>query len=375
MKRERSSFSGSSKRRRYQGYFTGQVSNMPMELSRSRRRARMYRYSRKKDLYTLSNPTVDRFQGLTSFDTDGGYHRLSQYQNMLPIHIFDVTSFNNGNGFPGVAKALGWAQELANGDTTSLNLPGQDYLNSTNLGIDSLNWQHEYGKATDANNGWARRVNLKWLDLRFNLYGARNRDTRFKIQLVSFPEDHASLWTAANSAAQKKALLAALERPLLYNNLNLGDRNVLKWMKIHKSYTYDVPAMTSVDLNTVTGRIKEARIFIKVNKVMSLMWSLDGIHESHVLPEDGAEWRPQGIHQYQYQNHPIGPSRLFIVVSAFSPVKYSPPPEQDGGYYTPAAARTWAGSPGTPLNNNDEPSYDFIIRRKYQLCVGAHTMT
>lgn len=339
------------------------------DMFRRRHRKKLGNNKLSKHLYNLQSARIERYQGLTNYDVNGGYFRLSNCKGpgddarrFRPIHIYDLTSFKQYIGgalqSPEVGRHLAWTSEGAGANVTHDNLVGQAPAN--NGGDGSNTWQLESNN--DVTNTYHTSVFMNWIEARFNLYGVRKRDTRFKIQLVTFPDDDCNLWHANPADRLKKSIFTYLEKPLVYNNLQTADPHLRKRMRVLASYVYDVPASTSIDLNTTTGKICEAKIFFRMNRAMALDWKDDEYDQSHGQG-DGADWNPDTKDVKLWPKHN---TRVFMIVSAFCPEQKT----LDGSgpwLFTPDESYSDNGNRayGTPVDTAIEPSYDLMIRRKY----------
>lgn len=339
------------------------------EMIRRRSRRKLGQNRLSKHLYNLQNPVIDRFQGLTNYDVDGGYFRLSQCNHdgarYRPIHIYDLTSIRNETGgvisIPEVARHLGWTDV-----GTSANVIHRDLIAQSNNGDQGTGANKWFPESTDfMHDGASSSYYLNWIDARFNFYGCRKRDTKFQVRLVQFPDDDWNLWHAAPADLGKKSMLSYLERSLIYNNLQTGDPSLRKRMRVLATYTYHIPATTSIDLNTAVGKICEAKIFFRMNRVFRLNWN---DQQGQDLPHghgDGHDWDVVDLNDNK--SWPQHSSRVFMIVSAFSPEDVDLTGSKNP-MMTPA--ESWAKGPpgdtgGNAVNTTIEPSYDVLIRRKY----------
>jgi len=330
------------------------------ELNKSRRKISMGRKTVKKQLYCASKYLIQRCQGLTQFDTNSGFNRLSQTYKpgesplWLPIHVFDLTSYDNiiNGGYTRATfgNRYGWADSSSSALVQRSQLQGSAPDGNTAQPF----WEDEDGSAVTEP---MTKVMSEWFDIRFNLYGARKRTTTFTISMVQCPDDFSNLFSGAAGNGELKQLLQYIERPLLFNNLQTGLSDVAKKLKVIKRWSYVVAPTTTIDLNTTTGKIQEVKLFVKHNQVYNLDWKNSTAILPHVLAEDGMDFNQDlgGVRQ-----HPINKKRTFLMVTAFCP-ETTP---TAGGFETPAAAALIDGSAGTPIVANVEPSYDFLIRRK-----------
>lgn len=335
------------------------------EWTRSKRSTRLQRRSMKKKLYGTTQSVIDRFQGLTNFDVNSGYSALCYRKQtvtagheccVLPIHIFDVTQWGGNQGTP-CSCMLGW-EDVSNDDS--------DLYRVIKYG------QHPNGSTAGTDNFFITKGNvlgvpahacLDWLDLRFNLYGARKRDTLFRIQLVRFKDEFADLFQAAVSNGSAKELLTELERPLIYNNLQTGQwHEVQSRMQVIRTYTYKVPAKTADDLNNNCGNIKEVKLFVRMNKACNFDYDRGLDNFTHDDIEDGKQYESDTAGT----NVRLRPqSRVYVIVSAFCPHLRTPDSAAYFQYSDHEAPNYPAPGTGFAVEVNDEPSYDYLFRRKW----------
>ncbi|AJD07534.1 putative capsid protein [Sewage-associated circular DNA virus-21] len=334
------------------------------ELYQWKRTARIQRPTLKKFLYPTTISRQDRFQGLTNFDTNGGYARLSYHTSIgendprwLPMAIFDLTSFNNDGAVPpysNVGYKLGWQNSGFGADYARSSIRGQvpDGDATTNT------WTITSGTDNGIYNNISK-VYLKWIDIRLNLYGARKRTTKFEAQLVQFSNDFGNLHMGPLDNPAGKNNISYMERPLLFNNLQISTHKPEK-MRVLKKWKWTVGPTTSIDLNTTTGKIQEAKIFLKMNKAINLDYSV-GNNAVHVDVGDGADYDVDTTTRHR---DPKPPSRVYLLLKAFCPALTSLP---SAALWDKTLAEGSISNPfgGTALNNADEPSFDFMIRRKY----------
>lgn len=338
-----------------------------MQHTRSKRYAKYQKFRLKKMIYPAVSSVEDRFQGLTNYDTNSGYTRLSQFTQTgtdithLPIKIIDLTSFQAGASIPAVMRNLGWANRSSTSNIYHNNVIGQSPTGAVGTGGTSWNITDSSTAAIAA----TPRVFLKWIKMSFNLYGARNRTTTFNLKIVRFPQLSQNLWLNTESA-EAKELLQYLERPLVYNNLQVGETECAKKMKVIKSYTWTVQPMTNDSLNTTTGNIKEAQVFLRMNKALNLHWPDEGTHETHNVPvgedNDGIDYE---VRQNVNKTGPAYGSRVYAILSAFSPVLNILPAGGANAWDTPSESFARSGAGGNAIAAAVEPSFDFLIRRGY----------
>lgn len=328
---------GYIKRRRFAGRVkrtrTVQARN---ELSRSVKLLTLAKKSIRKDISNLLKSRLERWQGITNFDTDGGYFKLRNYQDVsnnvfMPINIFDLSC----KQATGVGYQPYWIGTASTADIGMQSMTPQN--TSGAAGTNQFYNEVEDDAAVIPND----ECLLDWVNIRLNLYGARKRTTIFKIAFFRCIDEQSDPIDGASTHVNKKILFDELQRPLIYSNLqqrpNIQTKRVIRWIK---SYTYVVAPVTSIDLNTTVGNIHEANIKLRVNSMMKYDWSSDGTADllGHAQA-DGDDFiaRTTASNQPRVERS----KRLYMMISAFAPER----------------------STTEALDTSIDPSYDIIIRR------------
>lgn len=287
---------------------------------------------------------VYRFQNITNFDTNVGALALPNWsfttgQIQMPFHIYDLTSFNNNSiDVVNPGYYYQWASNLVTADIVRAVLPGQ----TATGGADATGvWQVEEraGSTTFLPNAKVMRHN--WTDIRINFYGPRKRTTWFELIFFRVKDEFMNPTAAAVTNNQLKELMLYLERPSIYSNLQRLETDVWKRIKIVKRMKYWVSAAQTTDVDTSVGKIKEARVFMKHDKIYKLDWRHQGVPEIPHDVADGLDFLSDSTHH----NSPWYGSRLYMMVRAFAPERIA------GKTAYPSAA-----------DANVDPSYDIIIR-------------
>jgi len=291
---------------------------------------------------------VYRFQNITNFDTNVGAFALGNWSFadgaiLSPYHVYDLTSFNNRSTYaPG--RYMGWLNATAASPIVRYTLPGQT---PTGANDTSGVWQIEQKGGLNPTTSFPNATKFihNWTDVRILFYGARVRTTRFDVMFLRVKDEYANLFQGAVSNTELRELCQYIERPSIYSPLqSLTGANISKKISIVKKFTYYISAAQTTDVDTSVGKTKEARIFLRHDKLYNTEykhWNEDG---TNVLPhaqEDGLDFDSD----VNNHNHPWFSSQLFMVVRAFAPQRVA------GKTVYPSAA-----------DANVDPSYDIIIR-------------
>lgn len=295
------------------------------------------------------NTQVYRFQNITNFDTNVGAFALANWQLttnqvMMPFHVYQLSSFNNRSAYT-PAKFFVWDNLTATASVIRGNLPTQ----TPSGGVDgSGNWQLELKGGVNPLTTFpnATKFMHNWTDVRILFYGARVRTTRFDVMFVRVKDNYANLFHGAATNTELKELCQFIERPSIFNPIqSLDGSHINKKLQIVKKFTYYISAAQTTDVDTSVGKTKEARIFLRHDKLYGTEfkhWSEDA--EGTVLPhaqEDGLDY------EQDTNNHnvPWYSSQLFMIVRAFAPQRVT-------------GKTSYLGT----ADANIDPSYDIIIR-------------
>jgi len=315
-------------------------------LSKSNRMVYMQKYKLSRVVHATVNHSVERFQNISNYDTDVGAIWVANSANpqpsivVMPMILLDCGSVQQ-DPLGGIIPPAAYQCQWSSGDNTaSINLAPISGQTSNGAGL-SFGFEKE-----NNNDPLQLQTNsnpccvLDWISLRCNLYGQRNRTTKFVITVFSVTQDEVDPVTASAGHLDKKALFQYLERPFIYSNLQQDNKKKRTGIKVIKEFTYNVDPVTTIDLNTTTGNIHEANIYVKVNKKLEYSYVKNDSQMIGHLHEQGANWTvtdgTASIH-----NAPKPKQNVYVAIRAFAPKR------------TTFDGRT-AG---------DSPSIDLICRR------------
>lgn len=330
---------------------------------------------------------IQRYQGVTNFDTNAGFFPLCQRGSIftngeyvkIPMNGVDLTSFTLNGAFPAHAHAaFHWNGLLGSSHFNRVSLQGQNA--SCDTGVTEWLKERSYNMSVEGNQSsyYTDAVQHEWTQMKLNLYGARHRTTTFYIDFVRFKDSKANFFEASNTFnVEARDALEYLTGGLMYSNLVKRESKGGRHLDVVKRLKYTVAAETSLDLNTSSGKIKNVNIFIRHGRVLRYdrdeamtNGEPDFDPENPDLPHahaDGADWQ-ENLHP----NRTVHPrARLYCLIRAFAPTR------------AVNNESTWMASPNTPFpyisanfhsviptssgtgNVNNEPSYDMIVRNKY----------
>jgi len=353
------------------------------DFSRSRRTVGRYPALKPNRLLSLikvgMNERIERFQGITNFDTNTGFFSIANRLNSTtgevsqPMHVYMLSSFKNTDGspVPQPGRAYGWTSEAGTADVIRTTLAGQDHTGT----VITADWSSEEMAGPDSiphpyplDFPNCSKLLHEWTQVKLNLYGARRRPTWFNIDFVRVKNEHANFFSAAASNDRFKELINALTGNMTYSNLQTRDTSALKYLTFVKRLKYFIPAEDTTDLNTSCGKIKEVKIFMKHGKVLDMR-----SHENRVDLAQLGHKQEDGI-DYELLQYPLNTcadsQQLFMIIRAWSPTRHSATTPQwlsVGTNYTPLPSDIWTAKADPTVAVHDVPSYDMILRNKYSV--------
>lgn len=308
------------------------------ELTRSNKRMQIQKYSLNRVVNCIKSTDILRFQGVTNFDTNSGYFPLrnsnlaGNVTIQLPVHLYHLNLCPTGGTYPGAGWTSGWAAEANTSAVESFAILGQT---ATGVSTDSK-WQLESLPSNNVQRGDS--FIHEWTQVKLNLYGARKRTTRFTVSFF-YVSKAADPLATAGTVLERKELVQYLSRPYIYSNLLADFSHQKKHIQIVKEFNYTVDATDGFDLNTTTGKIHNANIFIRHNKRYKLD---EGVFNTTILPHgqaDGSDFDTRI--DAEITGIPKPGRRLYMCIRAFAPERV------DGA---------------TGINALTDPSYDMILR-------------
>lgn len=320
---------------------------------------------------------LDRFQGITNFDTNCGYFTIANREDSTngtittPLHSYNLTNFANTNtsGTPVLGQAYGWDGPTGTANIVEYTLQGMDSTGSGGVtGWTAVNSRGPSTVATATQTPLpnADKIMHEYTSVNMNLYGMRFRPCWFNIDFVRVKNEYCNFSTANTANARFKELISALTTSHTYSNLQSRDQKALKFLTFVKRFRYYIPPENSTDLNTATGRIKHVKIFMKHGKILDMT-----AHETRADAEfighyqaDGADYETGG----SVLNTCAEGQQLFMLVRAWSPTRAANTAVGWFGVgvnYAPLVSNVWNAKPVATAIASDVPSYDMVLTNKW----------
>lgn len=295
--------------------------------------------------YMSLEPQWFRVQGITQFDTSSGFYALSTRRNTtpapniqyLPVHVWDLTCLPQGANQAPVGFAL-FQQGVTTNGTFQLN-----QTDPTGAVVANNNLQNENITNTFTQ-PWRKSLH-DFTHIKLNLYGVRNRATKFMVQIIQLTDEYADFITGAQANVEKAKVYDYLARPFMYNNLNIGDPQTKVDIKVIKQFTTIIDSITldQVGAANAIPKIQTVNWFIKHNRMRLYDWRRNDTPD---LNNNAA----YDIEQTNVEQRVDPKKRIYMVIRAMSPTN-----SQVAGI-TPTSVAP---------DVNTEPSYDCVIRQKH----------
>lgn len=291
-----------------------------------------------------------RLSGLYNYEVAGGFHTIANRVQadgtiFLPAHVWDISCLTNSTQ-PTVGHGL-----KRNGPSSI-----------DEAGIYNLNMQDPAGNFVAYNNYWqaedttggvlpaqpTRKALQEYVQLGITLYGCRKITTTFKVQWIRMLQPYADFISASGTSQEKREMYDAIVKDLLFNPLNLpAPRERGNKYKVMKQEIVTIDQLTTEDQGPssegANPRTHTLKWFLKLNAIRHFDWNRGGGSITTQAPA----WP-----NYQGNNFAgrVDPRfRDYILISAISPL------------------RKLVSEPNEGTDLNTEPSYDIVLRSKWQM--------
>lgn len=314
--------------------------------------------ARKPSAYSLASMSLEpawfRVQGITQYDTNTGFYGIRQLINasgfqMMPLHVWDLTAHPNDVSGTYTEPNVGYycykTATTAGADVVFAPIPegsqnAAGVATSSNTALVAENISDASFASAKANS--LRKAFHHWSHIKMNLYGVRKRATRYVVQLMMVKQEFADFISAAQSNNEKRKLVDYLVRPFIFSNLQQGDCQTIKDIRILKTYEVIIDPITTDEYSgaTSTPHIQTLNWFVNHNRVRRYDWLRAGAGVTTNSAAYDAE-NPVAL------STTVDPSsRVYLVVRALAPEATS-------------------AEFNTAIDPISQPSYDLILRQKF----------
>lgn len=235
----------------------------------------------------------------------------------VPMHIYNLSQIPNG-GFTNHAGSAGiqcgWSNQTTLADRSTYNLSG---INASGVITANLGWTPEVNGLINFDD--VTKAMHKWTQIKMQLYGAMEDDTKFNISIMKFTDDFANLWNGSVTNPQGKALQDYLCHPYMSSRINPTVSRVgNQYIKVVKEWNVMVPRVAD-DIAQATPNQRELNIFMRYNWINDYNWPTAGTANS--TTNLGLDLVANGGYGIDIQKHtvPMPNKSLFLVVRATCP--------------------------------------------------------
>lgn len=233
-------------------------------LSKVTQMMRMLNSSKEKVIY--------RWNGVKNFDDNGFYwlqNRTVVGRRYLPCYAFDLTSCLNAqaNGTQISSAPMCKLYTIA-GDVGFEAVSGLQPDGATSTSTWTIEQAGYSGAAGDLSMVKPHNKDyLKWLSVKMNMWGCKNRSTRFTMQLVQFKEESCcpNDFTAVNN--QRTALFQALIKSKAFNPISTSSTQLRKYYKVLKSESFIIQPTSTTETDQ-DPHVRTVSWFVRMNKFL-----------------------------------------------------------------------------------------------------------
>lgn len=258
----------------------------------------------------------------------------------LPLVLFELNSCNN----------------VINGVYTDHNPVRQLYQTGTSVAWTPVNgqvatggtasearWQLETSSHGVTGNGSVPLESAihKWSSLDLELWGCRNKPTKYMVQLVQFSEDVLPDYNQYGGAIAE--FWQSIVKHYTYSPLaKMDDGFNRKKMKILKQYKFNIDPTANFE-NDPDPHVKTLKLYYKFNRMCNFMWKFNNETPQTVADMQDSDWK-QEANQVQTQVHPNARIYVMIRASNFTTIQ-----------------------PGGSVDNTTTPSISWRLRTCYMI--------
>lgn len=334
--------------------------------SYSRSRRKVGRYKRRtlaaahRRLEASSNEVISRWQFVSRFGVGPGAQGIYKFgtgtdARVQPLHIFDLTNYMASDPTNNSGYTLTNGMYAVTTDNTSGDIAFRKLRSNTFDGLVASPGAcfDEYGYAYMSSS-----VNLKWIDLKMNLYGSYFCPVKWSIKVLRV-HDETAQFGAAGSNARLKQMVDALVKPMNYSNILTDSGYQKKSYVVLRQFDYVIEPISKIDASTIaTGDLapeiapnfKEVKIFMKVDDWKKYDWhdttSADDLNADRPMTNT-MQNTVASLHNTVYPT-----SRLILAITCSSPYMETTTDPVTTNLNVKDLAR-WAAS------------YDIVLRRKF----------
>lgn len=264
------------------------------------------------------------------------HRRIGPFNDYGQQYMLNYQDANGDLNYPLMLFELNSCNNIVNGAITTQNpvyRMGQ-YSLTTNVAWFPVSGQEADGVTT--NNAWRlesashsttstgayplEQAIHKWSSLDLELWGCRNKPTKYHISLVQFSEDVLPSYGNATSAATE--FWQSLIKQYTYSPLaKMEDGYNRNKMKILKQYKVNIDPTANFE-NDPDPHVRTMKLFYKFNRMSNFSWEYSNPIGMTIAEMGDADWKSKS-NQNKTQVHPN--ARIYVMVRASNYTKITSP--------------------------------------------------
>lgn len=300
----------------------------------------------KLNKYVRSNLqyVIYRWNGIKSFDNNGYYwfsnFTTASVQRALSLYLFDLTSCRNSvSGTTTAANPL--VQAYMNPTNGTIYFVPRANINNAGVGTNQLQLENAPSSTASVYSPNAGDI-LKWVNIQMNLWGCKNRSTKFLIKIVRFKEADlapAHDETSASGNDQRTALFQSIIKPYVFNPLAKTSQIHLNKIYTYKSQSYVIDSTMTTETDS-DPHVKTVKMYVKLDRSVNYADSSAKLATDVAFADEADFVENTNTQQFRTQTDPQ--SRLYLMVMASNYVA------------------------DTEETHADTPSFDLQVQMKHQ---------
>lgn len=266
------------------------------------------------------DPYLYAWTGVKAFSGNGNYWMQNLYipgneTTFCPVYLYDLTSVktSNDDGSPFSRLAID------NQGRARFYLETHTFNQSVQTGLGT----EVYDKS--GNSDWIpnKRALCKWVEVKMNCWGAKQKSTRWQIQIVRFTDD--ALVPQHNDAKDSNYAIGGTDdarrrskfwndtvKGWMYNPAQFSGGDFAKRVKVIRNLEFMLDPNTSIEEDTDPA-VKTVKLFLNVDRVMNFLeYGGQLLTSTDINTNNVAE----ANNETQITGHSNPTSRLYLVVRA-----------------------------------------------------------
>lgn len=232
-----------------------------------------------KMLQAQREKIIYRWNGVKTFDDNGYYwlqNKVDGTNRLLPLYAFDLTSvINYGNNQQIQSQPLSQLFQDAFGDiyfTQRAALTTNGTTVSADLQVEQAPYITEPVTSSIAQTPFNKSY-LRWASMKMNLWGCRNRSTKFTVQLVRFNDEDLVPTHLQGPNIKRTSVFQNIMKAKAFNPISTSGSGLYsKDVKVLKSETFIIQPTANYE-NDSDPHVKTINWFCRMDKLINYIQS------------------------------------------------------------------------------------------------------